>query len=249
MNEKLVNDSFETISLEPIEAKKWRLHVKRNEIHSRETLYDLEKRFGWLTYNFLVDDYNGFTITPADINAFIVPGEKFIPFIKSLWNDQLFNAATDLIRKKAYDRALVAFQESIDRHFKEDTSHFQLGNALVATNEYVLGIEHWEQARNINPQYLEAFMKLGVIFFENSHFNRALYNFKKADAIKPNNDDILYNISKCLLQLERYNESYEYAKRAVKLNPKNEFVKGVLKILKTPAIRKIRKKEEVISDL
>ncbi len=241
LSEKLEKDTFETTSLQPKEDKKWHLRLKKNEIHSRESMYELEKRFRWLIYSFIVDDYDGFTISPADINAFIVPGEKFVSFIKSLENEPLFTVATNLIRKNAYDRAMVAFQECIDRHFKEDTSNFQLGNALITTHEFVKGIEYWEQARNINPHYLEAFIKLGTIFFENSHFNRALYNFQKADALKPNDDDILYNIAKCLLQLKRYNESYLYAKRALKLNRKNAFAKGVLDILKQSAVRKLRK--------
>lgn len=248
LQERLAKDSFETISLvpaiiarEPAEKVRWHLHVKQNGIHSRETLADLEKRFRRLMYTFLVDDYNGFSIAPVDVNALLIPDDQFLVFIKTLDNEPLFIVASDLIRKKSFDRAILAFRECGDRPYKEDTSAFQMGNALVATNEFVNGIAQWERARNLNPHYLEAFLKLGILFFENSHFSRSLYNFQKADALKPDDDEILYHISKCLLQLKRYNESYKYASRAVRLNPKNEFAKGVLDILKQPQIRKLRK--------
>jgi tetratricopeptide (TPR) repeat protein len=242
LSQRLVKDSFETIGIIRVSPKTWRLQVRKNEKHSRQSLFEFEEKLRRLAYNFIVQDYSGFSISHTRVNGLIVPDDEFISFIHSLDDSTLYSVALDMIQRKKYSRALIAFDESINRQYKEDTSHFQLGNALVATNEFVKGIEHWEKARNLNPQYLEAFLNLGNIFFENSHFNRALYNFKKADELRLNNDDILYHISKCLLQLERYNEAFRYAKRAVKLNPKNVFAKSLLKILKQPAIKKLRKK-------
>ena len=88
-------------------------------------------------------------------------------------------------------------------------------------------------------------MNLGTILFENSHFNRSLYNFQEADTIKPNDDQILYHIAETLYMLERYNESYSYAKRAVKINRKNVYAKSLLKMLKQPPIRKLRRQSSI----
>ena len=110
-------------------------------------------------------------------------------------------------------------------------------------HEYVEGIEHWQNAIEINPDYLEVHLKLGNIFFENSHWQKAQHHFKEADRIKPNDDVILYNLSKSLIKIERYNEAYNTIRRAVKLNPKNIYAKAVLKQLKSPHMRKLRKQE------
>jgi len=241
-SKKLEKDSFETILLEMDEDKLWRMVIMKNEIHSRQTMFEEDKRMRAMTYQYVVDHYDGFTISKVKVNPLKVPNDKFVSFIKSLDNEDLFDAADYLIRNKAYDRSMVAFQESINRHFKEDTAQYQMGNALVATNEFVKGIERWEAARNMNRKYLDAYLKLGDIFLENSHFNRSLYNYQEADTIKPNDDVILYKIAANLLQLKRYNESYDYAQRAYDINRKNVFVKGLLEILDQPAIRKIRKK-------
>jgi len=195
----------------------------------------------WLVYKFLIDQYEGFTISTPETEVLSIPDEEFVSSVKSLESEPLFVAGKTLVRKKSYDRAMVTFQECIDRHYKEDTSNYYMGIALVATGEFVKGIEHWEAARDLNPRYLDAYIQLGNIFFENSHFNRALYNFQEADTLKPNDDFILYNISKTLLQLERYNASYDYAKRALKINRKNIYIKGVLDILRQPKIRKLRR--------
>ncbi|MFZ1675716.1 MAG: ribonuclease E inhibitor RraB [Saprospiraceae bacterium] len=241
MSEKFERDSFETIILETKDSKEWRMVIMKNEIHSRQSMLRTDKRMKSLAYQFIIDHYDGFMISKPLLNPLKVSDASFSSFIKSLDNDALFTSADYLISHAAYDRSMLAYQESIDRHFKEDTSQFQMGNALVAKNKLVKGIERWEAARNLNPLYLDAYLKLGKIFYENLHFNRSLYNFQKAVALEPDNDLILYQIGETLYQLGRYNESYTYVKRAVVLNRKNVFAKSLLDILDQPEIKKLRK--------
>ncbi len=241
MSKKFERDSFETIILEIKEAKEWRLILMKNEIHSRQSMLRTDKKMKSVAYQFIIDRYDGFMISKPLQNPLNVSEDSFGSFIKSLDNEALFTSANYLISHAAYDRAMLAYQESINRHFKEDTSQYQMGNALVAKNKLAKGIERWETARNLNPKYLDAYLKLGKIFFENSHFNRALYNFEKADAIDSDNDQILYQLSETLYKLGRYNASYQYAERAVRLNHKNVFAKSLLEILDQPEIKKLRK--------
>ena len=140
-----------------------------------------------------------------------------------------------------HQRSRLAFDELISRNYKPDTSYYKMGAALIGTHEYVEGIERWKKAIEINRDNLEAHMQLGLIYFENSHWKLAHKHFKEADRIKPNDDVILYNLAKSLIKLERYNEAYTTISRAVRLNPRNVFAKGVLRSLKTPAIRRLRK--------
>ncbi|MEP7323445.1 MAG: tetratricopeptide repeat protein [Saprospiraceae bacterium] len=241
MSKKFEKDSFEAIILETKTGKEWRMVVMKNEIHSRQSILRTDKRMKSLAYLFIIDRYEGFTIAKPIVNPLKVPEASFNSFIKSLDNEALFTSANYLISHGAYDRSMLAFEESINRHFKEDTSQFQMGNALIAKNKLVKGIERWESARNLNPKYLDAYLKLGKIFYENSHYNRALYNFEKADALDPDNDQILYQLAETLYKLGRYNASYQYADRAVRLNRKNVFAKSMRDILDQPDIKKLRK--------
>ncbi|MBK9983981.1 MAG: tetratricopeptide repeat protein [Saprospiraceae bacterium] len=241
MSEKFERDSFETIILQTNEGREWRMTIMKNEIHSRQSMLRTDKKMRSMAYQFIIDRYDGFMISKPLQNPLNVSEDSFGSFINSLDNEALFTSANYLISHAAYDRAMLAYQESINRHFKEDTSQYQMGNALVAKNKLVKGIERWETARNLNPKYLDAYLKLGKIFFENSHFNRALYNFEKADAIDSDNDQILYQLSETLYKLGRYNASYQYAERAVRLNHKNVFAKSMVDILDQPDLKKLRK--------
>ena len=241
LGRKLEKDSFEITFLDLTGDKRYSLGVKKNELQSRETMYDWEKKMRTVAYKFLVDDYDGFTISAIELNALAIPYEKFDSVISNLDDEVVYKAGQDLMKKKAYTKAILAFQECANRPYKADTSHFQIGNALVATKKYVEGIEHWEQARNINPKYTEAFIKLGTIFYDNSLFNRSLFNFKKAEELDPDNDQILYQIAETLYQLELYNQAYDYATRAAKINPKNIYTKNLIDMLNQPAFKKLRK--------
>ena len=230
----LVSEPFE-------EGRKWKITASENKQYSRQTMAEREKSFRWMMYKYKVDRYEGFVVYKADIDISQIGNDQFVSFIKSLDNDALFNVGMQVDRNKEHLKALTVFQELIGRDFKQDTVLFKMGEALVATHEYVEGIEHWEKAIAINPDYLEAHIKAGLIFYENSHWKKAHHHFKEATRIRPDNDIILYHLAKSLIKLERYNEAYTTIQRAVRINPENDHAKGVLKSLRSPAMRKLRK--------
>lgn len=242
LSHRLERDSFELIAIEEKKPESWQMSILKNDVLSRQRMDDIDKRLHSLAYEFVIDAYSGFSIHKFLDNPLKIPDQNYMAYLRGLDDPSLFAAANYLFRNESYNRSILAFEESIHRHFREDTAQFQIGNALIKTNELVHGIEHWEAARNLNKRYLEAYLKLGDIFFENSHFNRSLYNYQEADTIKSNDDVILYKIASNLLQLKRYKESYAYAVRAHKINRKNKYVKGLIQILSQPAIRRIRKK-------
>lgn len=237
----LEKDSIEVITIYQ-DGKKWRLKAFRNEALSRESMLEREKRLRWQMFKYKVDNYDGFKMQPADVDFSHVTNDAFLPFITNLNNEDLFNVAMRLDKIKDYRRSVFAFHELVKREFKQDTSAYKMGTALVGTHEYIEGIEFWGKATQLNPKYLEAYINLGKLFFENSHWKKALANFQQADRLKPNDDVILYNISKSLIKLERYNEAYATIHRAVKINRENRYARGVLLNLKSPEMKKLRKK-------
>ncbi len=241
LGSQLVGDSMEVIEVIQ-QGDNWQLRVFETKAHSRASMLEREKMLKWQVFKYKLEDYLGFKIAKADINMELIPSDKFIASLKALDNDDLFNVAMRFDKLNHIDKALVAFQELTLRGFKSDTSYYKMGSALIATHEYVEGIKHWERSIEINPQYREVHMRLGEIYFENSHWKKAYSNYKQADRLKPNDDVILYNLSKSLMKLERYNEAYATINRALKINNKNVFAKGVLKSLKHPKIKKLRKK-------
>ena len=220
--------------------QRWHLTAFENAVYSPSSMAVREQELRWQMFKFKVEDYNGFSIAVADIDFSGIADDVFYPFLLSLENEDLFNVAIRLDKLKAYQKSLVAFDELIKRDYKPDTSYFKMGVALIGTHEYIKGIEHWQSATRLNPDYLEVHMELGKLLFENSHWRQAHQSFSEANRIKPDDDVILYHLAKSLIKLEHYNEAYDTIKRAIKLNRKNIYARGVMDYLKEPDIRKLR---------
>ncbi len=238
--ESLVKDSFEIIGLTQ-KDEEWQLRVMRNEKQSRASMEKQERKFRWLKFKYLIDHYDGFTIWPADLVPDKIPQEEFLGYANALDDHELFWVADRLLYLKSYPKAIVAWQEALERKVYPDTTNYKFGSTLIATEDYVNGIELWEAAVKINPKYLEVFMDLGKIYYENSHWKKALLNYQKADSLKPNDAQILYHVAETLFQMGRYNESYTYAKRSVKLDRDNDFARSLLRMHNLPSVRKARK--------
>lgn len=241
LSKGLEKEKIETISFYE-KDNRWHLTAFENTVYNRQSMLEKEKEFRWMMYKYKVDNYHGFRIAEADINIAAVPNDEFLPFILSLDDEDLFRVGLILDKAKNYQRSLFVFDELIKRNNKPDTSNYKMGSALIGTHEYVEGIERWKKAIELNPDYLEVHMELGKIFFENSHWREAHREFLEAYRINPNDDVILYHLAKSMIKVERYKEAYTVIRRAVKLNPKNIYAKGVLKDMKSPAMRKLRKK-------
>lgn len=239
---RLAEDTFEFISIIPAD-KMWKLGVTRHLRINREGMEPLDTRLRWLRYSFLADEYLGFSIKPRDPDPVSVEESVFHDYISTLSDDDLFWVSQRLSKIKSYPRALVALRESVGRNIYPDTIHFLMGHVLIATNEFNDGTDYWDKALRLNPDYLEAHMRYGHLLFANSYFKRSLEHYREADRIKPNDPFILYHIAETLYHLRRYNESLVYAKRSFALDKKHPYTKSLIKLLKEPRIRYLRKQE------
>jgi tetratricopeptide (TPR) repeat protein len=239
---RLAEDTFEIISIEPAD-KVWKLGVTKHLRLNRDGMENLDSRLRWLRYSFLADDYVGFVIKPRDLDPVSVEESVFHDYISALSDDDLFWVSQRLSKLKNYPRALVALRESVGRNIYPDTIHFLMGHVLIATNEFNDGTDYWEKALRINPDYLEAHMRYAQLLYTNTYFKRALEHYQQADRIKSNDPVILYHIAETLYQLKRYNESLAYANRSYKLDKKHPYTKSLIKLLKEPRVRYLRKQE------
>jgi len=195
-----------------------------------------------LKYQYSVNDYLGFSIHPADLNPVAVPDSSFTAYLKSLSDTQLYWVGNRLLNIKLYPRAIKALEMGVNRNYYPDTTHYRFGLALVATNEPNDGIQQWKKAVKQNPEYLEVYLELGKIHFENGYFEKALEYYMRADTLRPKDSQILLHIAESLYALQRYNQSYSYALRSHELDHKNSYTKSLLKLLKQPGVKYARKK-------
>ena len=238
---RMEKDSFELGKLRA-DGKDMHLIEVRNTIYNRQTMFDLEHKLRGLKYKYSIDHYLGFSIHPADLNPVDIPDSSFIAYLNSLSDEQLYWVGNRLLNLKLYKKALWALEMGVKRNYYPDTSHYRYGLVLVATNEPNDGIQQWRQAVKQNSRYLEVYLALGKIHFENGYFEKALEYYRHADTLRPQDSQILLHIGESLYALQRYNQSYSYAKRSYELDRKNPYTKSLLKLLKQPGVKYARKK-------
>jgi tetratricopeptide (TPR) repeat protein len=238
---RMEKDTFELLHMKQ-KGKDYQVCFVKNDAHTRGSLYKLQRKLKFLKYSHHVDHYDGFRIEPPDPDPFGVLPERFMTYIKSLDEPHLYRAGERLWYKREWDKALNALALASRKPYKQDTALYRYGQVLIALHEYNDGIDEWEKALQVNPAYVEVYMSLGKLKYENGYFESALSHFEKANVLQPGDDEILYRLAETHYQLEQYNRSYAFAKQSFQLNRKHVYTKSLLTLLKTPRVKYLRKK-------
>lgn len=115
-------------------------------------------------------------------------------------------------RKK---RAQKAFQKSaalyMEKHMDENA-------------EAVL-----QEVLKINPDTINVFNSLGIIYRRRGEYQRAMDQYQKALKVDPEDENILYNIGRLYYDMEQFVEAREALSRALEINPDFRESEGLIR--------------------
>ena len=77
----------------------------------------------------------------------------------------------------------------------------------------------------------EKLIKKGDFFWAKYNFEKALYYYKKALKINPNNVDVLTSMGSILNELERYDEAITLYHKAFEIKPNDEVVRCDIQVI------------------
>lgn len=86
---------------------------------------------------------------------------------------------------------------------------------------YGLAIEQFKKSIELNPEYADPYLSLGITFFTLNEYTKAIEQFKKA--IELNKSDAYNNLGVAYHQMKNYTEAIENYKKTIKLNSKDTF--------------------------
>ena len=116
-------------------------------------------------------------------------------------------------------------------------------DSLTSEEAFVLGVQNHKknnlrEAENFykktikkNPNHIDAYINLGVIFKQLREIQKAKDCFDKAIKIKPNHVVALSNLGIVFKQLGRYKEAKNYFDKAIEINPNNAILHNNLGIV------------------
>ncbi len=87
---------------------------------------------------------------------------------------------------------------------------------------FLLGKAHkqFEKATKIYPKYGDAYAQIGLSWYRNGDFEKAMPAYKKAIEVKPNNPKALSNMGIIYYEWGDYKEALEVYEKAIQLDPK-----------------------------
>ncbi|MBK6724970.1 MAG: tetratricopeptide repeat protein [Acidobacteria bacterium] len=81
------------------------------------------------------------------------------------------------------------------------------------------------------PKYVDAYFNLGTVYYDLGKHQKSLENLETADRLRPDDDATLYGMALNQYALGKFSQSRENCAKALKVNPKNENAKALLKLL------------------
>ena len=105
-----------------------------------------------------------------------------------------------------YDRAIESFNKALKLSPEGDALTFtNLGATYLKMNEGDKALNCFDKAINLSPDYANAWNMRGVLYFNESDFDKARENFQQAFKLNQRNETVLNNLAKFYEQTDNRN--------------------------------------------
>ena len=160
-----------------------------------------------------------------------------IGYIKTAQGDysdaiQSFRKATTINRlfAKAYEGMGRAYQK-IGKAEEAEKYMIRAADIYMSKENVEEAEEVLDEIKEINPNTVNIYNSLGVLYRKKGDFKKALFNYKKAIVIHPDRARIHYNIGRLYIEMKDPEAAKSYFVKALKLEPDFEDAKEVLEAI------------------
>jgi tetratricopeptide (TPR) repeat protein len=232
LGKALQKEDYQIVRLDEVTEDKTNiLHIEKIEIQSRETLRNKKKKFKILAEKYNVE-YDGWDVGSKNPKEPITSQNKFIEYLNSLSNLELFVNSKKLYDLNDYPNALIGFDICVQRKIKVDTSLFCLSNCLIEVGQVEIGLKTLKKVIDINPKHEKALFNIATISYDLEKTDDAIEYYKKVLEVNPKRDEAFYGIAAGEYVKGKHKKAKEYCQKALDINPDNTLAQELLKWLK-----------------
>lgn len=156
-----------------------------------------------------------------ELSACITLDSSYIPACFQL--ALLYNS-----RKTAPHKEAEIFSYLVRRNPNDFLSLYYLGDALRRLNLDDSGITFIERSIESNPRYFPSIIALAHDRHVGKKFPEALELYHRAEALRPRDKDLLFQLGECLRKMNRNAEAAAYFNRSIAIDSTNDAVYGQL---------------------
>lgn len=137
-------------------------------------------------------------------------------------SDNLVELVTELVKSGKLDDAKKRLKKKLKATPDDAWAHFALGSALLIGNDLIPAEKHLKSATRINPNYVDAYNHLGVLYARaGAPFDTVLNQFNQALELDPNHFDTLLNLGQFRLRNNQVELAEEVLAKALQIQPDN----------------------------
>jgi tetratricopeptide (TPR) repeat protein len=115
----------------------------------------------------------------------------------------------------------VSVQRLMHKIPKEARKEFERAEKAAGKGDNAQSIAHLKKAVQIDPEYFEAYVNLGVRYLREENADEALRSFEQALKIDESNSIAYSNTASALLLLDRFGDAEKAARRSLEIDPGN----------------------------
>jgi len=116
------------------------------------------------------------------------------------------------------DEAVREFQLALEADTLFYKAHFKLGICYYQKGQYDLEITEYRKCLAVNPDYVPAQLNLGHAFLARDMLEEARDSYQKVIERDPHNGVALFNLGLVEFDLRRFDRSYDYLDRFLKVH-------------------------------
>lgn len=213
-------------------AGKYQLEVEKNEAHNASSATQKGKSLNELAKANNVETFDGFEIFSEETITEDDNLGTFKQQVERIPTTELYKKALEFYDKNEDAKALVAFDRCIKQNINLETSYYKRANCKTALGRPQEAIADLENVLRLNPQHYEANFNLGGLFLDAKNFDKAAGFYQKAVTINPKSDIGFYRLAETYQQMGMKNAALQNCRKALQINPNNEYAKKLIAALK-----------------
>jgi len=121
-----------------------------------------------------------------------------------------------------YEASIPLYEAILDQDAYSYQAWFNLGQALIATGDYVGALEALEYAYLIDPYFELAYREFIDLSFELGHYQQTLRCYEEMIHNFPPDAEDLQKMARCFWQLEQYDKARDAFNQALELDALND---------------------------
>jgi tetratricopeptide (TPR) repeat protein len=143
------------------------------------------------------------------------------------------NLGAVYVKMKEWDKAIEVLNE-LTGDLLYATPHypqFNLGRAYYGKKQYRLAEEHFKRALEMEPEYSQALLWLGLTYLATGRNDEAVAALSSAVEISPNFAQAQYDLGRAYLKLRNYRKAKEAFGKAAVLSPDSDIGRNAKRML------------------